>query len=163
MARYIELAPQLVRLYRLNLDCKEVIKEFLLTAVTADVRENVHATWQRDIVEDAKSGRRIYEGKWVCSSCGYGEDVPTVMGEPTVWNFCPNCGAEMEANDNVLEAQIEPGMPTADVPDRKVWKWINTGSGEECSKCHEIQYGYDSFRRYCPNCGAEMGERREDV
>lgn len=37
MAKYIELAPQLVRLYRLDLDCKEVIKEFLLTAVTADV------------------------------------------------------------------------------------------------------------------------------
>ena len=54
-------------------------------------------------------------------------------------------------------------LPTADVPDRKVGKWINTGSGEECSKCHEIQYGYDSFRRYCPNCGAEMGERRDDV
>lgn len=45
---------------------------------------------------------------------------------------------------------------TSDATDIKVWKWINTGSGEECSKCHEIQYGYDSFRHYCPNCGAKM-------
>jgi len=37
MAKYIELAPQLVRLYRLNLDCKEVIKEFLLTAPTIEI------------------------------------------------------------------------------------------------------------------------------
>ena len=53
-------------------------------------------------------------------------------------------------------------IPTADVTEINVGKWINTGSGEECSKCHEIQYGYDSFRRYCPNCGAKMCERRED-
>lgn len=36
--------------------------------------------------------------------------------------------------------------------------WINTGSGEECSICGEIQYGYDSYRNYCPHCGARMYE-----
>ena len=35
-------------------------------------------------------------------------------------------------------------------------QWIDTGSGQECSECGEIQYGYDSFRYYCPNCGAKM-------
>lgn len=35
-------------------------------------------------------------------------------------------------------------------------KWIDTGSGQECSICGEIQYGYDSGRYYCPNCGAKM-------
>lgn len=35
-------------------------------------------------------------------------------------------------------------------------KWIDTGSGQECDQCHEIQYGYDSGRYYCPNCGARM-------
>ena len=34
--------------------------------------------------------------------------------------------------------------------------WIDTGSGQECSVCHEIQYGYDNFRYYCSNCGAKM-------
>ena len=34
--------------------------------------------------------------------------------------------------------------------------WIDTGSGQECSVCGEIQYGYDSGRHYCPNCGAKM-------
>ena len=38
--------------------------------------------------------------------------------------------------------------------------WINTGSGQECSECHEIQYGYDSNRKYCANCGIKI---REDV
>ena len=39
---------------------------------------------------------------------------------------------------------------------RKTGKWIDTGSGQECSCCMEIQYGYDNGRRYCPNCGAKM-------
>ena len=40
--------------------------------------------------------------------------------------------------------------------ERKKGKWIDTGSGQECSVCHEIQYGYDTFRHYCANCGAAM-------
>ena len=36
--------------------------------------------------------------------------------------------------------------------------WIDTGSGQECSSCKEIQYGYDNGRRYCQNCGAKMME-----
>ncbi len=39
---------------------------------------------------------------------------------------------------------------------RKTGWWIDTGSGQECSECHEIQYGYDSGRFYCQNCGAKM-------
>ena len=38
----------------------------------------------------------------------------------------------------------------------KTGHWIDTGSGQECSECGEIQYGYDSHRFYCPNCGAKM-------
>lgn len=40
--------------------------------------------------------------------------------------------------------------------ERKTGKWINTGSGQECSCCGEIQHGYDNYRRYCPNCGEKM-------
>lgn len=36
--------------------------------------------------------------------------------------------------------------------------WIDTGSGQECSECREIQYGYDNYRLYCGNCGARMLE-----
>ena len=38
----------------------------------------------------------------------------------------------------------------------KQGEWIDTGSGQECNVCHEIQYGYDNFRHFCANCGAKM-------
>lgn len=48
-------------------------------------------------------------------------------------------------------------------PFRLQGRWIGTGSGQECSECGEIQYGYDTGRFYCPNCGAKMdGKRREE-
>ena len=61
----------------------------LATAPTADVRENVHAHWE----EVDKYGNRK------CSNCKSIEHVPTLMGEPIVWDFCPNCGARMEKED----------------------------------------------------------------
>ena len=42
----------------------------------------------------------------------------------------------------------------------KMGQWIDTGSGQECSSCGEIQYGYDNFRNFCPNCGAKMVEEQ---
>lgn len=38
--------------------------------------------------------------------------------------------------------------------------WIDTGSGQRCSECHEIQYGHDNYRRYCANCGAKMDGKK---
>jgi len=40
-------------------------------------------------------------------------------------------------------------------PEPKTGHWIDTGSGQMCSRCGEIQYGYDSFRRYCASCGCK--------
>jgi len=39
---------------------------------------------------------------------------------------------------------------------RGVGHWIDTGSGQQCSACREIQYGYDNFRVFCAHCGAFM-------
>ncbi len=47
-------------------------------------------------------------------------------------------------------------LPIADVEPVKHAKWIDTGSGQECSLCGEIQYGYDSHRYRCACCGARM-------
>ena len=58
--------------------------------------------------------------------------------------------------DGVIDAIMDViDAPTIE-PERKTGKWIDTGSGQECSVCGEIQYGYDNFRRFCGNCGARM-------
>ena len=40
----------------------------------------------------------------------------------------------------------------------KTGRWIDTGSGQMCSECGGIQYGYDNFRRFCASCGIRMIE-----
>lgn len=47
------------------------------------------------------------------------------------------------------------------VSTEKTGHWIDTGSGQMCSRCGEIQYGYDSFRRFCASCGIRMVEPQE--
>lgn len=35
------------------------------------------------------------DSRWKCSHCSWKENVPTVMGEPTIWDYCPSCGARI--------------------------------------------------------------------
>ena len=47
-----------------------------------------------------KTGKWIWMGekgdsRFMCSVCRSKENVPTCNGEPTIWWFCPNCGADM--------------------------------------------------------------------
>ena len=56
-------------------------------------------------------------------------------------------------NLEVISEYIRDYFVNAEKPQGE---WIDTGSGQECSQCHEIQYGYDSFRHFCGNCGAKM-------
>lgn len=47
-------------------------------------------------------------------------------------------------------------FPQVDAEPVRHGQWIDTGSGQECSVCGEIQYGYDNYRYYCSYCGAKM-------
>lgn len=56
-------------------------------------------------------------------------------------------------------ALILEGLADEEAGDVKpvVWgEWINHRSYQECSVCHEVQPGFDSYRFFCPNCGASM-------
>ena len=113
MTEYIDRNKQLVRLYRLNLDCKEVIKEFLMTAPTVEAEPVKHGEWiaGREIAREMLCDKTIcvfYEN-YKCSECGLILDrlLFNVDGTP-FYKYCPNCGAKMDAtqsNDfNVLDA-----------------------------------------------------------
>lgn len=43
-----------------------------------------------------------------------------------------------------------------EMTERPQGEWINSQVGQTCNLCKEIQFGYDSFRNFCPNCGARM-------
>lgn len=58
---------------------------------------------------------------------------------------------------NVMKCAISELRDLPPVSTEKTGRWIDTGSGQECSECGEIQYGYDSFRKYCANCGSYNG------
>lgn len=70
---------------------------------------------------------------------------------------------EMAVIDNILFRFWQMGWLDK-LEQHKCGKWINTRPSDMsdnivCSEC-----GYDSMVEYlfCPNCGARMGERRED-
>lgn len=77
-----------------NANIAEAIYRFLCDGIEecedADVRENVHAHWEK----------AYGDSRFMCSVCKGKENVPTIMGKPIVWGFCPNCGAEMEEMDD---------------------------------------------------------------
>ena len=68
------------------------------------------------------------------------------------------CGRETEPCIVVMGIEEAPTIE----PERKRGKWIDTGSGQECSECHEFQPGYDGFRFFCACCGADMREGEQD-
>ena len=48
---------------------------------------------------ERKTGRWIRlegDSRFMCSVCKCKEKVPTIMGDPVIWGWCPNCGAKME-------------------------------------------------------------------
>lgn len=61
-----------------------------------------------------------------------------------------------EVRKNILS------IPVADVVPVVHAYWRDTGSGQECSACKEIQYGYDTGRCFCANCGAKMDRERKE-
>ena len=79
--------------------------------------------------------------------------------------------------NSMIDCAIEdinalPSVPTADVVERKVGKWVEpTREGcitydkhayAECSACGEKAYlGW--WMRYCPNCGARMFDKDNNV
>lgn len=56
--------------------------------------------------------------------------------------------------------ELVSSMPTVDP--YKHGHWISHGSYFTCSVCGEEQYGVDTGRFYCQNCGAKMDEVKDE-
>ena len=70
-----------------NLKCEEAL-DMAISALSADVRVNVHGEWELCEDQDGLYG--------VCSKCGTDADFQH-YGVP--YPFCPNCGADMRGKD----------------------------------------------------------------
>ena len=90
-----------------------------------------------------------------------GVDEPITLENNTDTNFDVRVGVGIIFQKSGLYRVSVDGKHTSVEiePERKKGKWINTGSGEKCSVCGEKQYGYDNYRHFCANCGAENKKR----
>lgn len=69
--------------------------------------------------------------------------------------ICDNClHKEVCGCEGAFDESLTYCKDFLSVSTEKTGYWIDTGSGQKCSKCHEIQYGYDNHRLYCANCGS---------
>ena len=71
-------------------DCIQWIEQ----TETADVRENVRGEWLPHTID----GNVWSIDKDVCSVCK--ETFYQISETGCVWNFCPNCGADMRGKDD---------------------------------------------------------------
>lgn len=91
-------------------------------------------------------------------------DFSDLISRQAVIDAVCRFGCGNERNGKLMITMAEAKQSIVDLledlpsvqPEQKMGHWIDTGSGQECSLCREIQYGYDNFRRFCASCGAKM-------
>lgn len=79
-----------------------VAYETICALPAADVKPVVHGEWVylgREEVFDI-SGVRTWGARYQCRSCGF---EPIFIEDHGIYDFCPNCGADMRGNDNERE------------------------------------------------------------
>lgn len=97
MPKYIELEKALQRFEEIKKPKIHLRDAFYIDGVmavletipTADVAPVVHGRWI-----ESKS---FEIGFWVCSNCGF---VSEATAAPKLYNYCPNCGAKMDLEDD---------------------------------------------------------------
>lgn len=76
-------------------------------------------------------------------------------------------GELVDSHGNVHYEDLK-NLPTADVVERNHGEWIEINDGlvkGYCSQCGWLSYYYENEiigMNYCPNCGADMREGKEE-
>lgn len=67
---------------------KKLVRSILHRTPSADVAPVVHGTWE------------LRHGSWYCSNCGRGYKIKFGVAPACKHNYCPNCGARMDGDDD---------------------------------------------------------------
>lgn len=70
----------------------KALKEAIDRVPTADVVERRRGKW----IWMGDKG----DSRFMCSICKWKEAVPTRMGVPNIWEYCPSCGAYMREDED---------------------------------------------------------------
>ena len=82
-------------IWQFDKDCKQNAVYLLREASTVNARPVRYAHW----VWKGNEG----DSRFMCSECGGMEKVPTCMGVPNIWEYCPNCGAKMREYNGKID------------------------------------------------------------
>ena len=132
-----------------NLD--EAIKRYTSNAEYERTHGNLQGCLEfRQLAEWLKDYKRLLEQE-PCEDAISRQAVLNTISELNAISF-------YEAQEDSKECYYEIRQAIKDLSPVKpqTGYWIDTGNGQMCSECNEIQYGYDSFRRFCASCGAKM-------
>ena len=81
--------------------------------------------------------------------------IDFIMGAYPDW-----CGSPIRGIFDYITTEVENEIEVVPV---RHGHWIWHGSYHTCSVCGEEQYGVDTGRFYCQNCGAKMDEWSDDA
>ena len=68
--------------------------DFIRLQEAADVAPVVHGRWEEN--------EKLDEGFWTCSACGF---VSEATAAPSLYRYCPYCGARMDGTEATDEVQ----------------------------------------------------------
>lgn len=135
----------------------------LLSMIEFDHAECCLNTWYHGIDNDMKEALDIAIKALELTQTGLLKDCESCRAENP--NKCEDAVSRLAVKEQMIKYGFHaPDMTVTEfvedlssvTPQQKVGHWIDTGSGQECSECGEIQHGYDNFRNFCANCGVKM-------
>ena len=94
MSDYISRADTLAKIKEYCIDGDSVVHKWFDTMGIEEVINTMPSVSAERVGEWIWCGDKG-DSRFMCSVCKCKENVPTCMGEPTIWDYCPNCGAKM--------------------------------------------------------------------
>lgn len=178
MSKYINVEKQLVRLYLLGLSCEDVVRQFLLTAQTADVVEVVRCkeckhreyddfmkefVCDLDAADPYERSRCAEDDEWFCADGAKMDEVEELSRYIDADKMADELSKVpwYEREDGKQAVRMVKEFPAADVVEVRHGRMVIEPDATvmHCNVCgwaYQYYAGLEEEWNYCPNCGALM-------